>query len=331
MKKIDYEKVENIIGYHFNNCKLLKQAFFRSSFAHENNRESNEVLEFIGDKVLDLAVIRLMLEKYSQKNNGEEYFKSSKQEGDLTKIKSELVSTQYLANVLDEWGLDKFICYGKSDVNNNVATVLSIKEDVFEAIIGAIALDTNWDMNKIMKIVKRMLHIDSFLNQSDIDSNYVGKLQELVSSVGLNVPIYTLVNDNQDGSMIWRASLRIEGIKSTTYGYGFRQKEAKKEAAKEMIPFVKQYIAQKEQQKKTETKKGDTFAIINYLVQSETISKPDYEFNEEFDDDGNPVWECGTTIYESDYIYYGYGSTKKEAQRKSLKKMLRELRKDGVC
>ena len=66
MQQFNYKKIESIIGYEFNNKKLLKQAFFRSSFAHENNEESNEVLEFIGDKVLDLAVIRILLEKYSK-------------------------------------------------------------------------------------------------------------------------------------------------------------------------------------------------------------------------------------------------------------------------
>ena len=70
------------------------------------------MLEFIGDKVLDLAIIRILLGKYT-KTNDEEYFKSNKQEGDLTKIKSELVSTHYLANALDELGLTKFIYYGK--------------------------------------------------------------------------------------------------------------------------------------------------------------------------------------------------------------------------
>ena len=330
MKKFDYQKVESIIGYHFNNGKLLKQAFFRSSFAHENNRESNEVLEFIGDKVLDLAIIRILLGKYT-KTNDEEYFKSNKQEGDLTKIKSELVSTNYLANALDELGLTKFIYYGKSDTNNNANAVLSMKEDVFEAIIGAVALDSNWDMDKIIKIVKKLLHTDEFLKQSDIDNNYVGILQELVAAIGLKTPAYTLVNYDQNGAMVWRASLRIEGIKSVTYGYGFKQKEAKKEAAKEMIPLVKLYVSQKEQQKKTETKQEDVFSVINYLVQLGEISKPEYRFEEDYDDEGNPIWECETNICESDYLFYGYGSSKKEAQKNSLNKAIKEMRKAGIC
>ena len=153
MKKFNYEKVESAIGYHFNNKRLLKQAFFRSSFAHENGRESNEVLEFVGDKVLDIAVIRILLEKYAKSNNGEEFFKSSKQEGDLTKIKSSLVSTGYLADSFNDLDVEEFIYYGKSDLNNNATDVTSVKEDVFEAIIGAIALDSNWDIDKIIKIV----------------------------------------------------------------------------------------------------------------------------------------------------------------------------------
>ena len=332
MKKFDYQKVESAIGYHFNNGKLLKQAFFRSSFAHENNRESNEVLEFIGDDVLDLAVVRILLEKYA-KANDEGYFKSNKQEGELTRIKAELVTTQYLANALDEWKLDKYIYYGKSDINNNVATVMSIKEDVFEAIIGAIALDSNWDMKKIIKIIKRLLHTDSFLKQSDIDNNYVGILQELVASIGLKPPVYTLGmgNYDQDGVAVWTASLKIEGIKNVTYGYGYKQKEAKKEAAREMIPLIKLYISQKEQRRNVKNTKEDVFAIINYLVQSGEISKPEYEYEESHDNDGNPYWECASSIHELGYTYFGYGSTKKEAQKDSLCEALEDMRKAGIC
>ena len=56
--------VEDQIGYEFKNKLLLRQAFIRKSYSEENGGENNEVLEFIGDKVLDMAVIRYLSERY---------------------------------------------------------------------------------------------------------------------------------------------------------------------------------------------------------------------------------------------------------------------------
>lgn len=325
MKKFDYQKVETAIGYHFTNGKLLKQAFFRSSFAHENGRESNEVLEFIGDKVLDLAVMRILLEKYGKSNNGEEYFKSNKQEGELTKIKSELVSTGYLAGSFDDLFLENYIYYGKSDLNNKVTDVMSVKEDVFEAIIGAIALDSNWNMDKIIKIVKRLLHTDKFLKQAEVDTNYVGKLQELVDIAGLKAPQYSAELKNDNGTMYWHVYGHVNGIKGVAEGVGFKQKDAKKDAAKQLIPLVKAYINNLEARRYTE---NDVFARLNSYVQTGVIEKPEYEFEEDYDEDGNPYWKCTAIVYELGYKYFGYGSSKREAQKDALVKALRDLRQE---
>ena len=322
MKKFDYQKVEAAIGYHFTNGKLLKQAFFRSSFAHENGRESNEVLEFIGDKVLDLAVMRILLEKYGKSNNGEEYFKSNKQEGELTKIKSELVSTGYLAGSFDALSVEEFIYYGKSDLNNKVTDVMSIKEDVFEAIIGAIALDSNWNMDKIIKIVKKLLHTDKFLKQTDVDTNFVGVLQETTVALGLEAPKYTLTQVKVGEELMWEANVKIKGIKEITSGYGYKQKDAKKEAASKMIPLVKKTTSNK--------KETDIFAIINSLIQAKIISKPFYDYVEDYDENGNPIWVCWAHLNELGYKYPGHGSSKKEAQKNALTYAYQDIEKELV-
>jgi ribonuclease-3 len=56
--------IQNRIGYEFKNLDLLQQAFVRRSYSQENGGENNEVLEFIGDKVLDLFVVKFLIEKY---------------------------------------------------------------------------------------------------------------------------------------------------------------------------------------------------------------------------------------------------------------------------
>ena len=63
--------IEDQIGHKFKNRDLLRQAFVRRSYSQENGGENNEVLEFIGDKALDFAVVRLLARKYGHMANGD--------------------------------------------------------------------------------------------------------------------------------------------------------------------------------------------------------------------------------------------------------------------
>ena len=88
--------IQDQIGYKFRNLDLLQQAFTRRSYSAENGGENNEVLEFIGDKVLDLFVVKYLTEKYGYMfSECEDYdseedfdeFCSEKDEPELTEIK----------------------------------------------------------------------------------------------------------------------------------------------------------------------------------------------------------------------------------------------------
>lgn len=70
-KDLIYKMVQAQIGYQFNNLDLLNQAFTRRSYSEENGGENNEVLEFIGDKALDFAVIKLLIAKYGKMKSGD--------------------------------------------------------------------------------------------------------------------------------------------------------------------------------------------------------------------------------------------------------------------
>ena len=69
MKKEKLRFIQGQIGYEFNNLNLLQQAFTRRSYSQEHGGENNEVLEFIGDKVLDFFVVKLLIIQNS--NSGE--------------------------------------------------------------------------------------------------------------------------------------------------------------------------------------------------------------------------------------------------------------------
>ena len=74
MKDEQYTEIEQQIGYEFENRLLLQQAFTRKSYTEEtHDGDNNEVLEFIGDKVLDLVIVKALAEYYGEINDRNEY------------------------------------------------------------------------------------------------------------------------------------------------------------------------------------------------------------------------------------------------------------------
>ena len=176
------ENIQRKIGYDFKNTDLLFQAFIRKSYSEENGGENNEVLEFIGDKVLDLIVVKLLAEKHGEIKKAQigslkdlELFVSELDEGELTEKKRKLVEKKNLAQRMLDLGFSKYLIMSKGDLENELQYSKSVMEDLFEAIIGAIALDSNWNLKEIQNVVECMLDLENF---SDDDENYMNKLQE---------------------------------------------------------------------------------------------------------------------------------------------------------
>lgn len=186
MKKEDFTFIQDQIAYNFKNLDLLQQAFVRRSYSMENGGEDNEVLEFIGDKVLDFIVVKFLTEKYGyfvsdceDYNKNEEYdeFVSEYHENKLTELKKKLVEKRALARRIDSLGLAKYLIMGKGDVKNHVNEEDSVKEDLFEAILGAVALDCQWDISELQDVVDIMLSPDSILKDNTAP-DYVELIQD---------------------------------------------------------------------------------------------------------------------------------------------------------
>ena len=117
--------VERQIGYKFVNRDLLVQAFVRKSYSMENGGENNEVLEFIGDKALDLSVVKTLTDKYGHMISDEpdyededDEFYCEYSEGKLTHLKSLLVRKEYLSARIDELKLAPFLIMSKTKGTN---------------------------------------------------------------------------------------------------------------------------------------------------------------------------------------------------------------------
>lgn len=157
--QFDLTHIQNILDYTFNNQELLRQAFIRRSYSVENGGENNEVLEFIGDSILDLIIVKLLTSINLQIDciNKNSQFHSRYNENQLTEIKKVLVERKMLARKIDEFGLANYLIMGKGEIKNKAQNEDSVKEDLFEAVIGAVVLDSKWDIESVTNVVNRLL------------------------------------------------------------------------------------------------------------------------------------------------------------------------------
>lgn len=247
-------EVQEKIDYRFDNIDLLLQAFTRSSYSIQYGTKNNEVLEFIGDRAVDYYVVKIIAEEfgfmqeqsdyYDQENDLNEFcIIANKNEADFTELKKQIVSNKTLAKCIDRLGFAKFMYLGDTDIENNIANQEKVKADLFEAIIGAITIDCDWNQKYIQNSIEYMLNIDKFLANIDTEEvrpdkfkeeNAINALKELAEHGKCSIPKYD-ESDNQvemsDGRLMWQCTcfVRSWGIKKNAYGTS--KKIAKKYSA----------------------------------------------------------------------------------------------------
>ena len=120
------------IGYEFKDKKLLKTALTHISLANDRQTESNQRLEFLGDSVLSFVIASRIYGLYPGCD-----------EGRLTKIRASLVCERTLAELASEMDLGSGIMFGKSESCTDGMHKASILADTYEAVLGAIYLDSD--------------------------------------------------------------------------------------------------------------------------------------------------------------------------------------------
>ena len=159
--------IEKTVSYTFRDKSLLAQAFTRTSYCNEVGcrervlPQSNEVLEFFGDTVLSCAIITHLLEKKTERY--EHGIKTSLNEGDFSNIKSKLSDKKNLSLAIKRMGLEKFLRMGEGDRKLGIMNEPSVMEDLFESIVGAIFIDSEMNMNAVLKAVGAMLDLNEYM------------------------------------------------------------------------------------------------------------------------------------------------------------------------
>ena len=174
-------QIEQIIGYEFSDKNLLVKAFTHSS-AVDNRLLSNERLEFFGDSVLAVVICQALFDNFTN------YL-----EGDLTKIKSKLVSRETCAQISGQLGLQKFLKVGKGMVSNRALSG-SLAAGVLETVIAAIHIDGGFEAARefILRIYSPLIE------QADAEQdhgNFKSLLQQYSQEQYTATPSYILLDE----------------------------------------------------------------------------------------------------------------------------------------
>ncbi len=181
---------------------------------------SNERLEFLGDAILGAVVCELLFRKFP------DYL-----EGDLTKIKSIVVSRRTCAKISAELGLEQFLVIGKG-MGSHAQTPPSVLADVFESLIGAIYLDGGIEAAREFIIRHIEPEIDAVVEASG-GVNYKSNLQQVAQREFGETPTYLLLDEKgPDHSKCFQISALI-GERRFAAAWGRNKKEAEQRAALE--------------------------------------------------------------------------------------------------
>lgn len=349
--------IQEQIGYRFKNSNLLEQAFTRRSYSEENGGENNEVLEFFGDKVLDFIVVKLFSEWYGNndkaRNNNQSFFsvysasfpsassrmgeyQSKYDEGTLTEFKKMLVSRQTLSQKIYDLDLERFLLLGKSDEKNDARNKDSVREDLLEAILGAVAIDSDWNITDLQNVVEVMLDTHQFISGDyfidDIVEWTIKKYRctpvFCYSGFGVSIPLgpYTILDKSLQYP--YTAHPNHCHLILGDYAYSFWAKgnsrgEAKYNACKCAYEHLQKndllFTITDEIEEPTEQMAINQLEI---LARRGYFELPEYKYTETHDKNGNPKWQVACMIDDVDKMFNATDSSKKKAKKRAAFKML---------
>lgn len=176
------QELEQYFNLDFANKDLLKTALTHSSYANENNVESNERLEYVGDAVLDLLMGEYLFRKYPEYH-----------EGDLTKKRAKNVCESALVEYAKVCDLKKYLLLGKGEEKSGGRERIALQADAFEALIGAVYIDKG--LQETRKIFEQVVIPISEKETEEDFVDYKSYLQELVQSDKRSL-VYRIVKES---------------------------------------------------------------------------------------------------------------------------------------
>ena len=251
--------------------------------------------------------------------------------------------------------LGKYLRMGKGDKAKRADHQDSVKEDLFEAIVGAVAIDCGWDMNALEKVVDKMLDPEAEHENDDDDYvNFIGLVQnwslddcgelpkydifEMAKgpyhlggiSSGIPVAGFTSLVQQYESPTQYNCHLTLPSIEKRFGGMGYSEREARREAAQQAYEYLEDngYITTIHDEIE-DPNYDDSIGQLEILARRGYFSIPTYDFSEMHDKNGNPIWGCKCRIKEVKHITKGKSTSKKDAKKQAAFDMLEYVLEEG--
>jgi len=211
------ETAEQCLGYRFNDTSLLERALRHASVA-ESRLDSNERMEFLGDAVLGMITCELIFQNYP-----------TLLEGEMTKIKSTVVSRQTCASIARELGLDRLLALGRG-MQGRHSLPQSLAAAVLEAVIAAIYLDGGMEAARAFLepiLTKLIARAEACGHQE----NFKSVLQQYAQQNLDSTPVYIVLDEKgPDHAKCFEVAVEI-GVRRFPSSWGQSKKQAEQQAA----------------------------------------------------------------------------------------------------
>ena len=224
--------LEEKIGYHFKNRELIERALIHSSYSNETGARNhhllcNERLEFLGDSVLSIITSNYLYKHFTDCP-----------EGELTRMRAEVVCERALSGYADVIGLGRYLLLGIGEEKNNGRQRKSILADAFEALLAAIYLDAG---ERGMEETERFLmpfivgEIENVRKKGSFNGDPKTLLQQFVQQAEGDFLEYAVVGESGPDHM---KTFRVEARLNSNVigrGEGRSKREAEQNAAMEAL------------------------------------------------------------------------------------------------
>jgi ribonuclease III len=214
------ETLARKLGLQFNDCGLLKRALTHRSAEHNNN----ERLEFLGDSVLGFVIAETLYENFPDAD-----------EGVLSRLRANLVNQSALAELARQLNLGDYLILGSGELKSGGYRRDSILSDALEAIIGALLKDQGVQACREW-ILRLFGDAIAGLSMDNWKKDPKTRLQEVMQSQGLELPIYLLLSmEGKAHSQHFKVECRVPLMREPSQGEGSSRKKAEQAAAEQML------------------------------------------------------------------------------------------------
>lgn len=217
-------ELSQILHYEFQEPTLLRVALTHRS----KGGDHNERLEFLGDAVVNFVIAEILYQQFPKAT-----------EGELSRWRASLVNRDTLAELAKEFELGRFLFLGPGEMRSGGSERQSILSCAMEAIIGAVYLDSGFDIAR-EKILEWYAPLLQSLSSASSHKDPKTLLQEFLQSRRWSLPVYTVeAIEGEAHQQLFTVSCQVPNCKEKTLGKGTSRRRAEQDAAQAMLGVLK--------------------------------------------------------------------------------------------